>query len=202
MSIDYRKLNKGTRKDHFPLLFMDQMLERLADQQFYCFLDGYSGYNQITVNPEDQEKITFTCLFDVFAYRNMPFSLCNALATFQHCMLAIFSDLVEKSIEVFMDDFSVFGSSFDLCLSNLDTIVKRCVETNLVPNWVKYHFMVIEGTVLGHKIFVHGIEVDKAKVEVVEKLPLPTNVKGIKSFLGMLGFTSVSSRIFLRLPSL
>ena len=82
MCIDYRKLNTATRKDHFPLPFMDQMLERLAGQQFYCFLDGYSGYNQIAVNPEDQEKTAFTCPFGVFAYRKMPFGLCNALATF------------------------------------------------------------------------------------------------------------------------
>jgi len=152
MCIDYRKLNQATRKDHFPLPFMDQMLERLAGQAFYCFLDGYSGYNQIAVDPEDQEKTAFTCPFVVFAYRKMPFGLCNALATFQRCMLAIFSDLVEKCIEVFMDDLSVFGASFDQCLENLNTVLKRCVDSNLVLNWEKCHFMVTEGVVLGHKI--------------------------------------------------
>ena len=81
MCIDSRKLNDATRKDHSPLLFMDQMLERLADQSFYCFLDGYSGYNQIAVDPNHQENTTFTCLFSVFAYRRMPFGLSNALAT-------------------------------------------------------------------------------------------------------------------------
>jgi len=82
MSIDYRRLNTSTRKDHFPLPFMDQMIERLAGQAFYFFLDGYSGYNQIAVAPEDQEKTAFTCLFGVFAYRRMPFGLCNAPMTF------------------------------------------------------------------------------------------------------------------------
>ncbi|GAU46944.1 hypothetical protein TSUD_180480 [Trifolium subterraneum] len=188
MCIDYRRLNKATRKDHFPLPFMDQMLERLAGQEFYCFLDGYSGYNQITVNPEDHEKTAFTCPFGVFAYRRMPFGLCNAPATFQRCMQAIFSDLIEKCIEVFMDDFSVFGPSFQHCLNNLDTVLKRCVETNLVLNWEKCHFMVTEGIVLGHKISSKGIEVDKAKIEVIEKLPPPVNVKGIRSFLGHAGF--------------
>nr|KYP69664.1 Transposon Ty3-I Gag-Pol polyprotein [Cajanus cajan] len=188
MCIDYKKLNKATRKDHFPLPFMDQMLERLAGQAYYCFLDGYSGYNQIAVDPEDQEKTAFTCPFGVFAYKKMPFGLCNAPATFQWCMLAIFSDLVEKCIEVFMDDFSVFGPSFDTCLDNLDTVLKRCVETNLVLNWEKCHFMVTEGIVLGHKISCRGIEVDKAKVEVIEKLPPPVNIKGIRSFLGHAGF--------------
>ena len=116
MCIDYRKLNDATRKDHYPLPFMDQMLERLIGQSYYCFLGGYSSYNQIAVDPKDQEKTTFTCSFGVFAYRRMPFSLCNAPATFQRCMMEIFSDMVEKCIEVFMDDFSVFGSSFDGCL--------------------------------------------------------------------------------------
>ncbi|XP_057446004.1 uncharacterized protein LOC130738113 [Lotus japonicus] len=188
MCIDYRKLNKATRNDHFPLSFMDHMLERLSGQAFYFFLDGYSGYNQITVNPDDQEKTTFTCPFGVFAYRKMSFGLCNAPATFQRCMLAIFSDLVETIIGVFMDDFSVFGASFDLCLENLDIVLKRCMETNLVLNWEKCHFMVTEGIVLGHKISSRGIEVDKAKVEVIEKLPPPTNVKALKSFLGHAGF--------------
>ncbi|KAM1811160.1 hypothetical protein ACFX12_027831 [Malus domestica] len=79
---DYRKLNATTRKDHFPLPFIDQMLERLTGHSFYCFLDGYSGYNQIVITPDDQEKTTFTCPFGTFAYRRMPFGLCNAPATF------------------------------------------------------------------------------------------------------------------------
>ncbi|GJY59384.1 reverse transcriptase domain-containing protein [Tanacetum coccineum] len=110
--IDYRKLNEATRKDHFPLSFMDQMLERLAGNQFYCFLDGFSGYFQIPIDPKDQEKTTFTCPYGTFAYRRMPFGLCNAPGTFQRCMMAIFHDMIEKTMEVFMDDFSVFGDSF------------------------------------------------------------------------------------------
>ena len=118
------------------------MLERLAGQSFYCFLDGYSGYNQIAVDPKDKEKTTFTCPFGVFAYKRMPFGLCNAPTTFQRCMMAIFFDMVEKCIEVFMDDFSVFGLSFDCCLSNLERVLQRCEESNLVLNWEKCHFMV------------------------------------------------------------
>ena len=88
--IDYRKLNKATRKDHFPLPFMDQMLDWLAEHEYYCFLDGYSGYNQITISPKDQVKTTFMCPYGMFSFRRMPFGLCNTLSTFQHCMMTIF----------------------------------------------------------------------------------------------------------------
>ncbi|KAJ9557548.1 hypothetical protein OSB04_012162 [Centaurea solstitialis] len=186
--MDYRRLNKATQKDHFPLPFIDQMLDRLAGKEFYCFLDGYSGYNQIAIAPDDQEKTTFTCPYGTFAFRRMPFGLCNAPATFQRCMMSIFSDMLEQSMEVFMDDFSVYGTSYENCLQNLERILKRCEETNLVLNWEKCHFMVKEGIVLGHLISKRGIEVDRAKLEVIEKLPEPTTVKGIRSFLGHAGF--------------
>ncbi|KAM1816000.1 hypothetical protein ACFX12_000462 [Malus domestica] len=164
------------------------MLERLAGHSFYCFLDGYSGYNQIVIAPDDQEKTTFTCPFGTFAYRRMPFGLCNAPATFQRCMISIFSDYVERIIEIFMDDFSVFGNSFDNCLDNLTLILKRCVETNLVLNWEKCHFMVKQGIVLGHIISERGIEVDKSKIDLVRYLPSPTSVREVRSFLGHAGF--------------
>nr|GEY05504.1 reverse transcriptase domain-containing protein [Tanacetum cinerariifolium] len=130
--IDYRKLNDATRKDHFSLPFMDQMLER--------------------------------------------------------CMMSIFHDMIEKTMEVFMDDFSVFGDTFSSCLTNLDKMLKRREETNLVLNCEKCHFMCKEGIVLGHKISKSGIEVDRAKVDVITKLPHPTTVKGVRSFLGHAGF--------------
>ncbi|GKD94483.1 reverse transcriptase domain-containing protein [Tanacetum coccineum] len=172
--IDYMKLNDATRKDHFPLPFMNQMLERLAGNEYYCFLDGFFGYFQIPIDPQDQEKTTFTCLYGTFAYRRMPFGLCNAPGTFQRCMMTIFHDMIEETMEVFMDDFSVFGDSFSSCLSHLDKMLKRCEDTNLILNWEKCHFMVKEGIVLGHKILKSGIEVDKAKVDVIAKLPPPT----------------------------
>nr|GEY63827.1 reverse transcriptase domain-containing protein [Tanacetum cinerariifolium] len=181
--IDYQKLNEATYKDHFPLSFMDQMLERLAGNEFYCFLDGFSGYFQIPIDPCDQEKTTFTCPYRMFAYRRMPFGLCNAPGTFQRCMLAIFHDLVEKTMEVFMDDFSVFGNSFENYFSHLDKMLQRCKDTNLSLNWEKSHFMVKEGIVLGHKISKNEIKVDRAKVDVIAKLPHPVTVKDcIKAF--------------------
>nr|GEW86518.1 reverse transcriptase domain-containing protein [Tanacetum cinerariifolium] len=144
LCVDYQKLNEATRKDHFPLPFMDQMLERLAGNQYYCFLDGFSGYFQIPIDPKDQEKTTFTCPYDTFAYRRIPFGLCNAAGTFQRCMMAIFYDMIEKTMEVFMDDFSVFRNSFQSCLSYLEMMLKRCEDTNLCLNWEKSHFMVKE----------------------------------------------------------
>ncbi|GJU31483.1 reverse transcriptase domain-containing protein, partial [Tanacetum coccineum] len=129
--IDYRKLNDVTRKGHFPLPFMDQMLER----------------------------------------------------TFQGCMMAIFHDMIEETMEVFMDDFSVFGDYLSSYLSHLDQMLKRCEDTNLVLNWEKCHFMVKDGIVLGHKISKSGIKVDRAKVDVIAKLHHPTSIKGVRSDL-------------------
>ena len=186
--IDYRRLNEVTRKDHFPLPFMDQLLERSSGYPFYCFLDGYSGYFQIEIAVEDQEKTTFTCPFGTYAYRRMPFDLCNAPATFQRCMLSIFSDLVERIMEVYMDDITVYGENFEECLVNLETILHGCIEKNLVLNWEKCHFMVSQAIVLGHIISEKGIEVDKAKVDLISKLPPPTNVKTVRQFLGHAGF--------------
>ncbi|CAL8135312.1 unnamed protein product [Prunus armeniaca] len=185
---DYRKLNSDTRKDYFPMPFIDQMLERLAGHAYYCFLDGYSGYNQIAIASEDQEKTTFTCPFGTFAYRRMPFGLCNAPATFQRCMLAIFSYMIERFIEVFMDVFSIFGSSFDNCLNHLSLVLQRCQETNLILNWEKCQFMVKQGVVLGHVISSKGIEVDKEKIDIISNMAAPTSVKGVRSFLGHVGF--------------
>nr|GEU83666.1 reverse transcriptase domain-containing protein [Tanacetum cinerariifolium] len=130
--IDYRKLNEATRKDHFLLPFMDQMLERLAGNEFYCFLDGFLGYFQILIDPQDQEKTT------------------------SHA-------LMELSLTV-------------ACPSACVMLPEKC------------HFMCKEGTVLGHKISKSGIEVDRAKVDVTAKLPHPTTVKGVRSFLGHVGF--------------
>ncbi|GJR06325.1 reverse transcriptase domain-containing protein [Tanacetum coccineum] len=112
----------------------------------------------------------------------------NAPTTFQRCMLAIFHDMIEEFVEVFMDDFSVFGNSFDKCLNNLDKMLQRCKDAHLVLNWEKCHFMVKEGIVLGHKVSDAGLEVDKAKIDVISKLPPPTNIKGVRSFLGHAGF--------------
>ncbi|GKE59443.1 hypothetical protein Tco_1498628 [Tanacetum coccineum] len=131
---------------------MDQMLKRLAGNEYYCFLDGFSGYFQIPIDPHDQEKTTFTCPYTTFAYRRMPSAYAMHRAR------------------------------------SKDKMLQRCEDTNLCLNWEKSHFMVKEGIVLGHKISKKGIEVDKAKVDVIAKLPHPTTVKGVRSFLGHADF--------------
>ncbi|CAA7405269.1 unnamed protein product [Spirodela intermedia] len=120
--------------------------------------NGYSSYNQIYINPLDQEKTTFTCPFGTFAFKRMPFGLCNTPATFQRCMLSIFSDMIGKCMEIFMDDFFVFGESFDECLNHLKHVLEKCIEKKLVLSWEKSHFMVKEGVVLGHIVSKRGLE--------------------------------------------
>ena len=146
--IDYQKMNSTTKKDHFSLLFIDQILDRLAGRNYSCFLDGYLGYNQIVIHPDDQEKTTFTCPFGTFTFRHMPLGLCNAPATFQRYMIAIFSNFFGYSLEVFMDDFSIFEDDFKNFLAHLTKILEAYVKKRLVLSWEKSHFMVREGVVL------------------------------------------------------
>nr|GEU63165.1 DNA-directed DNA polymerase [Tanacetum cinerariifolium] len=152
--IDYRKLNEATRKDHFPLLFMNQMLERLAENQYYCFLDGFFGYFQIPIDSKDQEK-THSLIYT------------ERLLTVV-CLLGY---------AMHQAHFRVFGNSFQTYLSHLEKMLKRCEDTNLCLNWEKSHFKVKEGIILGHKISKDRIEVDKAKGDVITKLPHPTTFK-------------------------
>ena len=127
MCIDFRKLNRETQKNHKPIQFMDKILERLTNNSYFCFLDGYSGYYQITIQPEDQEKTTFTCPYGTYAYRLIPFGLCNAAATLQECVLKFFDDFVEKTMEVLTNNFVVCGTSFDNCFYNSFEEVTRPV---------------------------------------------------------------------------
>ena len=150
--IDYRKLNKATRKDHFPLPFIDQVLERLANFSYFYYLDGLSGFYQILIHPDDQAKTTFTCSYGTFVFKCMPFGLCNAPATFQRCIFSIFSDLIDDCVEVFMDDLSVYGSNFSNYLENLSKVLDRCKKHELVLNLEKCYFMAQEGIILFHLV--------------------------------------------------
>nr|GEZ81328.1 reverse transcriptase domain-containing protein [Tanacetum cinerariifolium] len=180
---DYKPAVQSQRRVNLKILeVIKKEVNKLLDAgMIYPISDSpwmdFFVYFQIPINPPDQEKTTFTCPYGTFAYRRMPFGLCNAPGTFQRCMMEIFHDMIEKTIEVFMDDFLVFGDSFSSCLSHLDTLLQRCEDTNLVLNCEKCHFMVKEEIVLGHKISKNGLEVDRAKVNVIAKLPHPMSVK-------------------------
>ena len=155
-------------------------MEKLVGHDYYCLLDGYSGYFQIAIALEDQEKTTFTCPFGIYAYKCMPFGLCNVPTTFQRCMLNIFNEMVERIMEAFMDDLIVYGKTFDNCLLNLKKVLKRCIEKDLVLNWEKCHFMSTSGIVLGHIISREGIQVDPTKIELISKLPSPNTDNGVR----------------------
>jgi hypothetical protein len=186
--VDYRELNKAMLRDHFPLPFIDQVLDSLAGKKYFSFLDGFSGYNQINIALEDQDKTTFTCPWGMYAYKVLPFGLCNSPTTFQRAVLAIFVDLVHECVEVYMDDFSVHGDSFEKSLKNLEKVLIRCIETNLSLSNEIFFMMLTEGVVLGHHISSSGITVDPAKIEIIVNLPKPINQKDVRSFLGYAGY--------------
>ncbi|GKC35718.1 reverse transcriptase domain-containing protein [Tanacetum coccineum] len=138
----------------------DLEIKPLPSNLEYAFLEEpFPVIISSQLSEQNKEKIISV----LKRHKRMPFGLCNALATFQRCMLAIFHDMIEKSVELFMDDFSIFGNSFDNCLNNLDKILARCKDASLVLNWEKCHFMIKEGIVLRHKVSEAGLEVDKAK---------------------------------------
>ena len=132
--VDFRKLNNITIKEHQPLPFMEQIIDRITSNSYYCLLDAYSGFSEIQIHSEDQEKTTFTCLYGTYAYRRMPFCLCNAPATFQKCMMNMFGNFVEDIVEVLLNNLISYGTSFDHCLYNLTKVLQRCKEGRLVLN--------------------------------------------------------------------
>ena len=171
--VDYRALNKATQKDHFPLPFIDQVLDNLACKRFFSFLDGFSGYNQIKIAPQDQDKTTFTSPWGTFSYRVLPFGLCNAPTTFQRVVIGIFSDMLNDSLEIFMDDFTPYGVTFEDSLQNLEKVLKRCIQAHLSLSTEKCHMMMSEGVVLGHFISSQGIQVDPSKIQVIKTFLFP-----------------------------
>jgi hypothetical protein len=129
--VDFRELNKATLKDYCPLPFIDQVIDTLSGKKYFSFLDGYNGYNHILIAPEDQENTTFTCPWGIYAYRVLPFGLYNALTTFQREVLGIFTHLIHDCVEVYMDDFTVYGNTYQEALDNLEKVLIRCQEMNL-----------------------------------------------------------------------
>jgi hypothetical protein len=182
--VDFREINKATLKDYFPLPFIDQVLDTLSRKKYFSFLDGYSRYNQILIALEDQDKTTFTCPWGTYAYRVLPFGLCNALATFQREVLGIFDDIIHDCVEVHMDEFIVYGNTYQEALDNLEKVLIRCQEMNLSLSHEKCKMLLTEGVVLGHHVSSEGIQVYPMKIEVIVRLPPLKTQKEVRRFLG------------------
>ena len=184
---DFRKLNAATKKDYFPLPFTDIILDHVSGQECYSFLDGFSGYNQVSIRLEDQLKTTFTTEWGTFAFNRMPFGLCNAPGTFQRLMMDIFRDFLRYFLEVFIDDFAVF-SRRDQHLGYLKETFQRCRETGLKLHPGKCFMGMESGILLGHVVSRKGLEVDTDKVRAILALVAPTCVREIRGFLGCVGY--------------
>lgn len=153
--------------DHFLLHFIDQVLNGLAGNFFFSFLDGFSRYNQTQISSEDKDKTTITCPYGTFAYQVLPFGLCNAPATFQTMVFSIFSKLVHDVVEIYMDDFTPYASEFEKALSNLGKVIDKCIEMNLSLSLENCEFLMTKGTVLGHAISQQRLQVDPNKISII-----------------------------------
>ena len=185
--VDFRKLNEQTIKDPFPLPFTDTMLDQIAGFEMYSFADGYSGYNQISLAPGDREKTSFITEWGAFMYLVMPFGLCNAPATFQRAMMAIFSEYLQKFMAIFVDDFTVYSNT-NQHLECLQLMFSRCREKRVCLNPFKCLFGAYRGAVLGHVVSSQGIEMTNDKVEAILKAKPPAKANEVASFLGYVNF--------------
>jgi hypothetical protein len=155
---------------------------------FFSFLDGFSGYNQITITPQDKDKNTFTIPWGTFSYKALPFGLCNAPTTFQRAVIGICFDMVNDCMEIFMDEFTPYGTDFNEALANLEKVLKIWIQSHLSLSIEKFHMMMSEGVVLGHFISYAGIQVDPAKIQVILDIPTPSTLKEVRIFLGHAGY--------------
>ncbi|OAE35250.1 hypothetical protein AXG93_1162s1260 [Marchantia polymorpha subsp. ruderalis] len=185
--VDYRKLNACTEKDHFPLPFITLLLEEVGGHARYTFMDGYAGYNQISIAVQDVHKTAFTTPWGTFVWVVMPFGLCNAPATFQRLVMYIFTDLLYKSMTVFVDDFSTQSSAGEHLQCVREALI-RCRRMQLALNPEKTFLGVQRGVLLGYVVSEKGREPDPDKIAVIEGLATPTNAKGVAKLLGHVGW--------------
>ncbi|KAL3691076.1 hypothetical protein R1sor_004727 [Riccia sorocarpa] len=185
--VDYRKLNEFTVKDPYPIPFTDDILDKVAGREAYTFMDGYSGYNQVEIAPEDRKKTAFITPWGAYAYARMPFGLSNAPATFQRLVIDTFAEYIGDFMEAFLDDFTVYGSA-DQHLQQLEKALIKCLENQIRLNPEKCVFWVQSGVLLGHIICSEGILMDPGKVEKIRKQLAPTNRKELQRVMGMANF--------------
>jgi ribonuclease HI len=188
LCVDFRNLNKCSRKDNYPLPKMEHMLQKVSGSKVMSFIDGFSGYNQIVVHPEDREKTAFTTPWGTFVYEKMPFGLMNAGATFQRAMDIAFIGEKDKFVLIYLDDITVFSSSHELHLQHLRKTFLKCRRYGISLNPKKSSFALKEGKLLGHIVSEDGVKIDPKRVEAIRNLSLPRSKKDIQSFLGTINF--------------
>jgi hypothetical protein len=188
LCVDFRNLNKASLKDNYPLPKMDHVLEKVVGATRMSMIDGFSGYNQIVVCESDKEKTAFTTPWGTFMYDKMPFGLMNAGATFQRAMDIAFVGERDKFVVIYLDDLTVFSKSDEDHITHLKQTFEKCRKYGLSLNPKKSHFAMQEGKLLGHIVSRDGIRIDPKRVEAIETLAIPRNVKEIQSFLGKIIF--------------
>jgi len=188
MWVDYRHLNRASPKDDFSLPHIDTLVDNTATSSLYSFMDGFSGYNQIKMEPEDMEKTTFITLWGTFCYKAMSFGLKNAGATYQRAMVTLFHDMMHKEIEVYVDDMIAKSESEEEHLVNLKKLFERLRKYKLRLNPSECTFGVKSGKLLGFIVSQRGIEVDPEKVRVILEMPHPCTEKQVRGFLGILNY--------------
>jgi hypothetical protein len=188
LCVDFRNLNKCSKKDNYPLPKMEHLLQRISRAKVMSFLDGFSGYNQIVVHPDDQEKTAFTTPWGTFMYAKMPFGLMNARATFQRAMDIAFVGEKYKFVLIYLDDITVYSSSHEEHLKHLKRVFLKCRQFGISLNPKKSQFSLRKGKLLGHIVSAEGVMIDPARVEEIQKLSLPRSKKDIQSLLGKINF--------------
>ncbi|KAG8500944.1 hypothetical protein CXB51_002957 [Gossypium anomalum] len=188
MCVDYRDLNKASPKDNFPLPHIDTLVDNTAGYSLFSLMDGFSGYNQIKMHPEDMDKTTFITLWGTFCYKVMPFGLKNARATYQRAMVNLFHDMMHKDIEVYVDDMIAKSRTEKEHIEVLRRLFLRLRKFQLKLNPAKCTFRARSGKLLGFVVSEKGIGVDSDKVRAIRELPPPRTQKEVRGFLGRLNY--------------
>jgi hypothetical protein len=186
--IDFQNMNKFSLKDNYPLPKMDHILQRVVGSSRISLLDCFSGYNQVLVHLDDQDKTAFTTPWDTFMYVKIPFGLMNVGSTFQRAMDITFVEESGKFIVIYLDDVTVFSQSNDEHLRNLRRVFEKCRRFGISLNPKKILFGLEEGKLLGHIISKDGIKIDPSRIEAIQKLEHPRNIKELQSFIGRINF--------------
>lgn len=188
LCVDFRNMNKCSKKDNYPLPKMEHLLQRVSRARVMSFLNGFSPYNQVTVHPDDQEKTAFTTPWGTFMYSKMPFGLMNAGATFQRAMGIAFVGEKDKFVPVYLDDITVYSSSHQVHLQHLKKVFLKCKRFGISVNPKKSQFALEEGKLLGHIVSAVGIKINPVRVKAIQTLYVLRSEKDIQSFLGKINF--------------